>query len=84
MQRFPTVTVETLNQLTEMVRHMRPRQSSIPGYLEKVVEMPPKRALRFRRALQQLILADGKVTPEEMEMFEIFEHARNTNPKDLE
>ena len=64
------VTLADLDALTPLVAKMRPSADAIPGYVEKILESSKKRLPNFRRALEQVIIADGKVRAEEVSFVE--------------
>jgi len=60
-----TPTLEVMDQLCKMISGMRPQRRSMRGYIEKVCEWPEHRVRRLTKALGQVIVADGKIVPEE-------------------
>ncbi len=62
MGKFTTpVTVEVLNELTALVRAMRPQRSSLAGYLQAIASQRPERRIRLENALVEVIRADGEI-----------------------
>ncbi|AVO36614.2 hypothetical protein [Pukyongiella litopenaei] len=62
------VTIDTLDELLQLIRRMRPARSSLPGYLEQVLKFAPDRYARFVRALSAVIAADGRLADEEEDL----------------
>lgn len=54
--------------LPSLLSKMRPQRSSLHGYLESVATYRNPRASRFLNAIEDLIIADGVVVPEEIEL----------------
>ncbi len=61
-------SIETLDALTRLARRMRPTREALPGYLRSVLDMDTARKARFFDALGRLILADGRLAIEEIEL----------------
>lgn len=59
------VTIEELNQLTALVRIMRPTERTIEKHFATVDMMSSGRRARFNKALTDLIAADGVIDPME-------------------
>jgi tellurite resistance protein len=64
------VTIEVLDQMTDLVRHMRPQRESIDGYLRKVLDFAPEDVMRFSRALEHVVVADGRFHRDERDFLE--------------
>ncbi|APX21726.1 Tellurite resistance protein TerB [Salipiger profundus] len=64
------ISIDVLDQLTEIVHRMRPQRSSLPGYITRILEFAPDERARFASALEHVIIADGKVDLDEQEILD--------------
>lgn len=64
------VTVEVLDQITNLVRYMRPQRNSIAGYLSQVLDYNEADRERLARAIARVIAADGILRDEEAALLE--------------
>lgn len=62
------VTVEVLDELTPIIRKMRPHREYLPQCLERIADLPEDDYKRFVRALEHVIVADGVVVADELEL----------------
>lgn len=70
--RFDNVSIGTLNQLNKMISTMRPQESSIQGYANRICGFNYERGERFSKALEKLVMADGKVSIDEQDFLNDF------------
>ena len=59
------VTIEALNQLTVIMSRSRPYRESLPTTINAISQLDDDQLERLTSALRDVILADGKIAPEE-------------------
>lgn len=64
------VTIDVLDQLTDLVRKMRPSRPSLPDHLQRLAGWPDDDYALFVRALEHVIVADGTIAAEEADFLE--------------
>lgn len=65
------VRIVDLDVLNKLIRHMRPRQSSAENHLSEILDMEEHRFKRFKRALGDVIIADGRIASGEADFVEL-------------
>ncbi|WP_353474805.1 hypothetical protein PVT71_14645 [Salipiger sp. H15] len=59
------ITIELLDGLTDMVRRIRPQRRTLAEHIATISRFDEVRLARFRKALEKVVMADGKfVAPE--------------------
>lgn len=60
------VRMAELDRLNKMIAMMRPQRRSLPRYIRRVTEFDAEQFDIFRRTIEEVIMADGKLHPDEL------------------
>lgn len=72
-----TLTPEDLDSFTDLIKKMRPQKKTLVRALSEVKTFEPHRLNRLADAIRKVMLADGRIASEEVELLEEFDELRN-------